>query len=164
MLRLACLLLVTSAACGTDSAPGPGTSESPRPDAGPRGDGGAAGDGPAVDACVDAVQHSDFAWIQEHVLTPSCATAMCHAGAEPKVDLSLEAGQAYANLVDKGASTAAGWIRVVPGSPEQSYLMVAFGRAPGPMPRDGFMPLGAPPLCGPKLDAVARWISAGAPM
>jgi len=163
MFRLACLLVMI-AACGTDSSGGPGSAESPTPDAGGHGDGGGSPDDGILDACAEAKLHSDFAWIQAHVLTPSCATAMCHAGAEPKVDLSLEAGEAYANLVNKGASTATGWIRVVPGSPEQSYLMVAFGRAPGPMPRDGFMPLGAPALCGEKLDAVARWISAGAPM
>ena len=157
MLRLACTLLVTVAACGTDSSgdPGdPGASNTELPDAG----------APSGDACAEAALHSDFAWIQQHVLTPSCATAMCHAGAEPSVDLTLEAGKAYPNLVNKGASTASGWIRVVPGSPDQSYLMVALGRAPGPMPRDGFMPIGAPALCAEKLDAVARWISAGAPM
>ena len=158
MFRLACLLLVTGAACGTDSAGGPGSAEGLVPDA------GMSSGGEMTDSCTEATKHSDFAWIQEHVLTPSCATAMCHAGAEPSVDLSLEAGKAYANLVNKGASTASGWVRVVPGSPAQSYLMVAFGRAPGPMPRDGFMPIGAPPLCAAKLDAVERWISAGAPM
>jgi hypothetical protein len=160
MVRLSLLLLVT-AACGTDSTPGPGTADGLAPDGGVRGDGATVD---PAEGCAEAAMHSDFAWIQAHVLTPSCATSMCHAGAEPSVDLSLEAGEAYANLVGKGASTASGWIRVVPGSPDQSYLMVALGRAPGPMPRDGFMPLGAPPLCAAKLDAVGRWISAGAPM
>lgn len=166
MSRLACLLIVLAAACGTDSASGPGSADGLAPDGGmPRGDGGApSGDAPAFDACADATQHSDFAWIQQHVLTPSCATSMCHSGETPSVDLSLEAGQAYANLVGKGASTASGWIRVVPGSPDDSYLMVALGRAPGPMPEDGFMPLGSPALCSGKLDAVARWIGAGAAM
>ncbi len=164
MLRLALMLAVAS--CGTDSAPGPGTVDGLGPDAGMSGgDGGAPpGDSAAFDACVEAARHSDLAWLQDHVFTPSCATAMCHRGTSPSVGLSLAPDETYGNLVNHDASTASGWIRVVPGSPEQSYLMVALGRARGPMPEDGFMPLGGPALCAGKLDAVARWISAGAPM
>lgn len=186
---LACLL----AACGTDyqpdadsrdggpSADGPPGSTSPSggadaggggDDAGgagdggpPPGDAGAASDAPvALTACEQATQHSDLAWLQEHVFTPSCAVAGCHAGASPDVGLSLEVGKAHANLVNRGSSTVAGWIRVVPGQPAQSYLMVALGRVDGPPPRDGFMPIGGlPPLCVEMVDAVERWVAAGAP-
>ena len=49
----------------------------------------------------------------------------------------------------------------------QRDLMVhglsSLGRAEGPPPRDGFMPLGADPLCVEKLEAIERWILAGAP-
>lgn len=114
--------------------------------------------------CDEATLHSDFAWIEAHILVPSCATAGCHTGAaSPAVGLRLDAGVAYANLVDKGASTVAGWIRVVPGSIASSYLAVSLGRADGPPPRDGFMPLGADPLCVEKLEAIERWIVQGAP-
>ena len=152
-------MIVMAAACGTDSGPGTGTADGRSPDGGMRGDAGAASEG-----CDQAAQHADLAWLQQHVFTPSCATALCHGGSDPAVGLSLAAGETHGNLVTHDASTASGWIRVVPGSPSQSYLMVALGRAPGPMPEDGFMPLGAPALCGPKLDAIARWITAGAPM
>jgi hypothetical protein len=113
--------------------------------------------------CDEAKLHADFAWIQANVFTPSCATAMCHGGTDPAVGLSLAAGAAYNNLVNKGTSTVTGWKRVVPGSIAQSYLAVALGRAAGPAPRDGFMPLGAGPLCVGKLEALERWITAGAP-
>jgi len=182
---LACLL----AACGTEyqpdadrrdggpSADGPPGSSSPSGggDAGgggsgddggtPPGDGGEAGDAPgALTPCEEAPQHSDLAWLQQHVFTPSCAVAGCHAGTSPDVGLSLEAGKAYANLVNRGSSTVSGWIRVVPGQPAQSYLLVALGRAAGPPPRDGFMPIGGrPPLCVEMVDAVERWVLAGAP-
>lgn len=126
------------------------------------GDATAPGDAAALTACEQATLHSDFAWIETHVLVPSCATAGCHSGANPEVGLRLDAGAAYANLVDKGSSTQPGWIRVVPGSVATSYLAVALGRADGPPPRDGFMPLGADPLCGEMLDAVERWIRDGA--
>ncbi|HEU0032054.1 MAG TPA: hypothetical protein VFQ53_15580 [Kofleriaceae bacterium] len=146
-------------ACGSPSNE-PDTIDDVPPDA------AVALDAPAVDAaptdCDEAAQHADFTWIQDHILTPSCATALCHTGATAQVDLRLDAGEAYANLVGKGASTVTGWVRVVPGSPATSYLVVALGRADGPPPRDGFMPLAADPLCAEKLDAVERWILAGA--
>ena len=112
--------------------------------------------------CDQAKQHSDFAFIKEHVLTPSCAKSMCHTGPEPEVGLDLSAANAYSNLVNKGASTVTDWMRVVPGMPSKSYLVVSLGRADGPAPRDGFMPLGTEPLCTEKLQAIERWIAAGA--
>ncbi len=112
--------------------------------------------------CEEATLHSDLAWIQDHVLTPSCATSTCHAGASPDVGLSLELGRSHVNLVNRNTSTVTGWRRVVPGQVAQSYLVVALGRAAGPEPRDGFMPLGAEPLCVEKLEAIERWIAAGA--
>jgi len=30
------------------------------------------------------------------------------------------------------------------------------------MPEDGFMPIGAPPLCEGKLAAIERWVAGGA--
>lgn len=168
-LRLLVVVLAVSA-CGKD-----GTSLDPeRPDAAVGPDGTTAPadaadfPDPQPDAtvqlteCQEATQHADLAWIQQKVFTPSCATAMCHAGQSPEVGLNLEAGRAHANLVSRNASTAAGWVRVVPGSLATSYLVVALGRTAGPPPRDGFMPLGTDPLCVEKLEAVERWIVAGA--
>jgi hypothetical protein len=166
-MRTSLLLLLVAAACGKD-----GTSRDTNPDGGVGSDGKLGGPVDASDSehdatvelgeCQEATQHADLAFIQQKVFTPSCATAMCHAGAEPEVGLNLEAGRAYSNLVNKNASTAQGWQRVVPGSLTTSYLVVAFGRADGPPPRDGFMPLGTNPLCVEKLEAVERWILAGA--
>jgi hypothetical protein len=131
----------------------------------PPEDGGSAVPDATVELtdCEEATQHSDLAWLQDKVFTPSCATAMCHAGPDPDVGLNLEAGRAHANLVNRGSSTMTGWVRVVPGSLPQSYLIVAMGRAEGPPPRDGFMPLGAEALCVEKLEAIERWVLAGAP-
>src|SRR5438045_5847661 len=100
------LMLITIGACGKDTG-----IEIDRPDSGE-----AAGDGstrPGDDAgsplpdgapdavCDEAKLHSDFAWLQINVLTPSCATAKCHSGPDPEVGLSLAAGAAYNNLVNK---------------------------------------------------------------
>jgi hypothetical protein len=150
------------------SATGPGTGDDDVDDLGP--DSGMPQPPPdstspdgAASLCEQAVSRSDFTFIQDTVFTPSCATAKCHTGPEPEVGLDLSAGTAYANLVNKGASTVTGWTRVVPGSKDESYLVVAFGRAPGPAPRDGFMPIGAPALCAEQHDMIERWIAAGAP-
>lgn len=170
MRHLSGILLIglgVTAACGTDGTNLPGGETGP--------DAGDVGTSPSADAgvpehdavvelseCQEATLHSDHAWIQQKVFTPSCATSMCHAGADPEVGLNLEAGRSLTNLVNKNASTAQGWVRVVPGDLSTSYLMVALGRVDGPPPRDGIMPIGADPLCVEKLEAVERWILAGA--
>jgi hypothetical protein len=113
--------------------------------------------------CQDAMTHSDLAWIQTNIFTKSCAFSGCHVGTAPNAGhLDLEAGTSYANLVGANAMTQPGWKRVVAGDPDSSFLMVALGHAAGPMPADGYMPLSSPALCTEKLDAIARWITAGA--
>jgi hypothetical protein len=151
MSSLTRLVLCALAACGSDTSP------NGSPDATPR-----EIDAAASTICDQAKEHSDFAFIQEHIFTASCAKSMCHTGPTPEVDLDLSAGKAYSNLVNKGASTQTGWVRVEAGNSAESYLVVSLGRTPGPMPRDGFMPLGAEPLCTEKLEAIERWIAAGA--
>ena len=157
MPRVACLLIAL-AAC---KSAGPGDDDDLRPDSAIANHDAHAPDG-AASFCDQAVSRQDFAFIQETVLTPSCATEKCHAGAEAEVGLDLSAGAAYVNLVNKGSSTVDGWMRVAPGSTDQSYLVVALGRAPGPAPRDGFMPIGAPPLCAEQHEMIERWIASGA--
>ncbi|MDQ3366264.1 MAG: hypothetical protein M3680_12630 [Myxococcota bacterium] len=165
---LSVLFVLLAAGCGTDGTAGP-NGDTTRPDGGATGDarpasgdGGVPGDAAALTVCQEATLHSDFAWLQANVFTPSCATSMCHSGPDPEVGLNLDAGPAYNNLVNKGASTVTGWTRVVPGSLATSYLAVSLGRAEGPPPRDGFMPLQAEALCEEKLAAIERWIIAGA--
>ena len=113
-------------------------------------------------ACEEATEHSDLTWIEANVLGPTCALMGCHTGVAAVVDLRLDVGFARDNLINRSSSTQTGWERIVIGSPATSYLMVALGRAEGPPPRDGTMPLGAPALCGELLDAIERWIASGA--
>lgn len=76
----------------------------------------------------------------------------------------LEAGRAYAQLVDAPAENAAardaGKLRVVPGHPERSFLLDKL-TAPGPgegnrMPDTGFT------LPRAQVDAIRAWIQRGA--
>ena len=75
--------------------------------------------------------------------------------------MDLSAGRAYASLVNVPSSQYSGWMRVVPRSSPQSMLMVQLGGEPGPE-LEGTMPWGMPKLCTEQIDAIRRWIAAGA--
>lgn len=149
---LAALLLLGPAACGDDGAT---MVDAMPPDANPR--------------CLEAVDHSDLAWIQENVFTPSCSRfTACHQGrALMANELSLEDGDAHAQLVGVASveENADGMLRVAPGDPENSYLMVLLGYYGSDHPAigdGGLMPYNSPLLCDEMQEAVKRWIEAGA--
>jgi hypothetical protein len=125
-------------------------------------DAAAPADSSALTLCDEANAHSDLTWLEANVFVPRCAG--CHGGAEPDANLILSAGQVRANLVGVTPSTVGTpWVRVQPGSIEDSYLMVALGQTAGPAPSLGFMPLGQPALCAEIHAAIGRWITNGAP-
>jgi hypothetical protein len=76
--------------------------------------------------------------------------------------MDLSTGRAWSSLVNVSSNQYAGWVRVVPGDSSASMLMVQLGGEPGPQ-LDGYMPWGQPRLCNEKIDAIRRWIIAGAP-
>ena len=166
-MRLSAGFLIAVCACGgTDINRNDQDSRNP--------DGGADGSTVVADAmpvppdgippnlmpCEQAVYHSDLAWIQANVFDVSCTT-MCHGDATPAASLSLRPSAARTALVDIRSTQFPDWIRVVPGSPAQSMLMVQLGGEPGPA-LEGYMPWGMPQLCNEKIDAIRRWIAAGA--
>src|ERR1041384_6219003 len=113
MLRAVCIVLCFSActAATPDMAPDAGTSAT----------------------CLEAANHSDLGWIQVNVFTASCAVGTCHRGAAPNAALlSLDPNQSHAQLVNTASTSQTSWMRVVPGDPEHSYLLVAIGAQSGP--------------------------------
>lgn len=121
-------------------------------------------DGSTGNACDEAKTHSDLAWIQTNIFTPSCAVGGCHkTPAVAAGHLILDTGQSHGQLINTVSTSATTWMRVVPSDATKSYLLVAMGAQSGPKPVDGYMPLGSPPLCTDKIDAIRRWIAAGAP-
>jgi hypothetical protein len=145
MFRVLWIVLCFSACTAADPGMGP--------------DGGTGGD-----ACEEAKTHSDLAWIQANVFTPTCAVGGCHhASAAGAGHLSLDDGLSRGQLVNTVSTSAASWMRVVPSDATESYLLVALGAQSGPRPVDGLMPLGGRPLCSDEVDAIQRWIAAGAP-
>jgi hypothetical protein len=124
--------------------------------------------------CQEANNHSDFTWLASNVFNINCSIASgCHDGntgnAAGRTD--LRTGMSYSHLVNYSSTLEPTRKIVVPGSIEQSYLMVMLGAIPASMadppansPSVGLMPQGVPQgICCQKMDAIERWIMAGAP-
>jgi hypothetical protein len=125
--------------------------------------------------CLDALNHSDLPWIEQNVFKGACIFSGCHNGdntTQGKVD--LRSTKSYAHLVNYASVIDTTRKLVVPNDVAASYLMLmvrdvppAMASPPGnPPPGDvGFMPktTGTATLCCQKLDALERWIMAGAP-
>jgi hypothetical protein len=124
--------------------------------------------------CLDAPNHSDLTWLQTNVFTPQCTFSGCHNGENTdagKVD--MRAGMTYAHLVGYTSHLDSTRKLVVASDSASSYLLFMLQKFPAsaatppasPPPDDiGFMPQnsGGATLCCQKLDAIDRWIAAGA--
>jgi methionine-rich copper-binding protein CopC len=73
--------------------------------------------------------------------------------------LRLDAGNSYALLVGVPSAESPGTLRVKPGDPDNSYLVMKIeGRAAV----GGRMPLGGPPLSSSAIAEIRQWITDGA--
>lgn len=129
--------------------------------------------GLGLSACVgsgDGVPNPDndpgneprtYAEIQAAIFDPMCA-ASCHRGGAAPKGLSLEANKAIKQLVGVGSVEAPGLMRVAPGQPELSYLVIKVvsmdpRRVGSRMPRNG-----PPWVSSAQVRALRRWIRDGA--
>lgn len=154
-MRLAAVLFVLVSACGTEPS---------RSDIAPDAAGVSMPDAAAsLTVCQQATQHSDLAWIQDNVFSATCARAQCHASNNQAGGLVLEAGMAHDYLVNRPSTVQTTMMRVLPGDPANSYLLIAIGGEPGNPPEGTVMPWGGlPMLCIEEIDAIRRWVAAGA--
>ncbi len=117
---------------------------------------------------------STFSQIQRRILTPTCATAGCHASSQDpgyaSHQLILAAGRAYKNLFNvipvNTLAIADGLLRVKPYKSLESlfYHKLNFDSSHhGGKQYGSPMPLGGSPLSVGQIDFVRRWIEAGAP-
>jgi len=123
--------------------------------------------------CLDATTHSDLAFIEQKIFAPSCNFSGCHGSANDSGKLDLRPGMSHDQLVGPSSKVDPTRKLVVPNDVAASYLMLmlrdvapAMASPPGnPPPGNiGFMPQGSPTtLCCQKLEAIERWIKAGAP-
>jgi hypothetical protein len=134
-----------------------------------------------IPVCAEAANHSDFAWLQDNVFSSNCSSDSCHSTpkeGDPAPDgRILLTTDAYTTLLGPdgmGADSevAPGRKLVVPGNPEASYMFFLLrgvyaeqGAPPFDEPPDdvGYMPMSSSTLCCEKIEAVRRWIEAGAP-
>jgi hypothetical protein len=98
--------------------------------------------------------------VQAQVFTPHCLSVGCHTAAKPDGNMVLEAGSAFAALVDvpafNFAAMNAGLVRVSPGDPDASFLLI---KLTGPtIPQGSLMPMGQPPLSAELIALVRAWI------
>jgi hypothetical protein len=131
----------------------------------------------AAQVCIEAEDNmvSDLAWLQTNLFATNCSGDDCHGdkvgGGSPGGRFVLT-HDAYTALVGVKSQYDPAHVMVDPGHPERSYLLYIMhgiraeeGVPPFKAPPSsvGFMPQSNSTLCCQKLDAVRRWIEAGAP-
>lgn len=92
--------------------------------------------------------------VEAEVFKKSCAFATCHTGSSAAGGLHLD-GRTFDQLVNAQADSKQ--VLVVPGKPDQSFLMTKLNGAMG----NPVMPPDAP-LEPSRLEMVRAWIAAGA--
>ena len=101
---------------------------------------------------------ADFQSIQDNVFTPICSK--CHIGASAPEGLQLDAAHSYNLLVGVPSVEESNLLRVKPGDPDASYLVLKIEGAAGI--EGGQMPLGGTPLPQATIAAIRQWITDGA--
>ena len=102
---------------------------------------------------------ADFQSIQDNVFTPICSK--CHIGASAPEGLQLDAAHSYNLLVGVPSAERPDLLRVNPGNPDTSYMVLKIEGASGIV--GGQMPFGETPLPQATIDAIRQWITNGAP-
>jgi len=128
---------------------------------------GCAGSGAGLDANGNPITPggggsgpltADFQSIQDNVFTPICTR--CHAGAGAPEGLQLDANHSYALLVGVPSTEQPNVLRVSPGNPDSSYLVLKLQGSSGISGQR--MPFGGPYLPQSTIDVIRQWISDGA--
>ena len=98
-----------------------------------------------------------LASVQANVFNPSCI--VCHSGANAPQGLRLDAANSFTNLVGAPSREDSSFLRVAPGSPDQSYLI---HKLEGTASVGEQMPFGGPPIPQSTINFVRQWITDGA--
>jgi len=97
--------------------------------------------------------------LQDQIFTPRCAFVGCH-GPFPNLGLVLLRGQSYSSLVNVTSAELAPMKRVLPGQPNNSYIVLKLQG--DPRITGERMPYGGPYLSASDIQMVRDWIAAGA--
>ena len=112
---------------------------------------------PNQTAQTNAEPNATLSAVQSQIFTPKCVG--CHGTVSPSGSLNLVAGRAYTNLVTVNSSQTS-LVRVVPGKPNDSYLIDKLEGRSGIV--GNRMPQGGPFLTAVEVDLIKQWISDGA--
>jgi hypothetical protein len=107
------------------------------------------GDGDSAQACTPELES-----LRTELFAPSCALAACHTTADAAGGLDLELADLETELVGAPSGTCDGWIRVIPGAPDESLL---YTKLAGPAGCGEVMPPAAP-LPVEQIACVRTWI------
>jgi hypothetical protein len=120
-----------------------------------------AGPTPGLEPTFSSISREIF---QNSDAAGRTACVACHTdvGHFPAGGLVLLPDVAYGNLVGAASFLKRGAVRVVPGQPDNSYLIQKLAGAPGIF--GARMPLNGPPYLTPgQIQIIRRWIELGAP-
>ncbi|MFQ5456505.1 MAG: hypothetical protein ACE5EA_09960 [Nitrospirota bacterium] len=116
------------------------------------GDGGGGGDTTPLEPKLSSIETKIF--------EKSCAFPGCHGDIDTKRGLNLKFGKSRENLVDVDSDEKPGVGRVVPGDPDNSYLIL---KLEGNSNIDGErMPLNGSALTNEEIAVIREWITNGA--
>ena len=120
-----------------------------------------AGPSPSLQPTFASIQHDIFEAADE---AGRAACTNCHTdvgGRNPSGGLNLRHDLAYASLVNVASRNKAGAVRVIPGDPDNSYIIQKLAGGSGivgeRMPRTG-----GPYLTEGQMTIIKRWIATGA--
>ncbi len=109
--------------------------------------------------------NSTYHDIQDYVFDKSCANSVCHAAPANSANLNLTYGLSYQSLVGRTpqnpAAAAAGMKLVEPGNPANSFLLTKL-MGPANPAFGAKMPFNAGSIHEAKIEAIRKWIEAGA--
>lgn len=92
----------------------------------------------------------------------ACTNCHTNVGRNPSGSLNLVAGVSYANLISVASTAKPGAVRVIPGDPDNSYVVHKLQGSPDivgvRMPRGN-----GPYLTDGQMMVIKRWIATGAP-
>jgi hypothetical protein len=100
------------------------------------------------------------------LFTESCAGSTCHVSFQgaPGAGMDLRPASVCANVINVDAAEVTTLRRIVPGNPDESYLLCKVTPGCSDLPeRAQLMPQGSNGLPADKRDLISQWIQAGAP-
>jgi hypothetical protein len=112
----------------------------------------------AFAGCTSVQSPATFTEVFDDVLSQSCAFSTCHGGSAGAPFLR-ESQAAYESLVDVESNSKENAILVVPGNPDESYLIQKIENSEG---IDGESMPPSSPLTDETIERIRSWIEDGA--